>query len=71
MPRPSPAEHAALLLKETSLPAHEIAEMAGLDAYEVIGIKLKSRTVHADEKATKSVSGSSPLKAAGNQKVAA
>jgi len=50
MPRLSPTERAALLLKETSLPAHEIAEMAGLDVYQVIGIKLKSRPVHSDEK---------------------
>ena len=70
MPRPSPTERAALLLKETSLPAHEIAEMAGLDVYEVIGIKLKSRPVHSGEKATKSVSGGSPLQAAGHQRVA-
>ena len=70
MPRLSPTERAALLLKETSLPAHEIAEMAGLDVYQVIGIKLKSRPVHSDEKDTKSVSGGSPLQAAGHQRVA-
>ena len=70
MPRPSPTERASLLLKETSLPAHEIAEMAGLDVYEVICIKLKSRPVHSDEKTTKSVSGGSPLQAAGHQRVA-
>ena len=43
MPRPNPTERAEVLLKETSLTAHEIAEMTGLDVYQVFGIKLKSR----------------------------
>ena len=44
MPRPNPTERAEVLLKETSLTAYEIAEMTGLDVYQVFGIKLKSRT---------------------------
>ena len=30
----NPTEHAEVLLKETSLPSHEIAKMTGLDVYE-------------------------------------
>ena len=44
MPRPNPTERAEVLLKETSLTGHEIAEMLGLDVYQVLGIKLKART---------------------------
>ena len=44
MPRPNPTERAEVLLKETSLTAHEIAEMTGLDVYQVFGMKLKSRS---------------------------
>ena len=40
MPRPNPTERAEVLLKETSLTAHEIAEMLGLDVYQVLGMKL-------------------------------
>ena len=44
MPRPNPTERAEVLLKETSLTAYEIAEMTGLDVYQVFGMKLKSRS---------------------------
>jgi hypothetical protein len=44
MPRSNPTERAEVLLKETSLTAHEIAEMLGLDVYQVLGMKLKART---------------------------
>ena len=40
MPRSNPTERAEVLLKETSLTAHEIAEMLGLDVYQVLGMKL-------------------------------
>ena len=40
----NPTEHAEVLLKETSLPSHEIAKMTGLDVYEVFGMKLKNRS---------------------------
>ena len=43
IPKPNPTQPAEVLLKETSLTAHEIAEMTGLDVYQVFGIKLKSR----------------------------
>ena len=44
IPNHNPTECAEVLLKETSLPAHEIAEMLGLDVYQVLGMKLKART---------------------------
>ena len=44
MPRPNPTERAEELLKETFLTAHKVAEMTGLDVYQVFGMKLKSRT---------------------------
>ena len=44
MPNLNPTERAEVLLKETSLPAHEIAKMTGLDVYQVFGMKLKART---------------------------
>ena len=44
MPRSNPTERAKVLLKETSLTAHEIAEMLDLDVYQVLGMKLKART---------------------------
>ena len=40
----NPTDHAEVLLKETSLPSHEIAKMTGLDVYEVFGMKLKNRS---------------------------
>jgi len=43
MPRSNPTERAEVLLKETSLTAHEIAEMLDLDVYQVLGMKLKAR----------------------------
>ena len=43
MPRSNPTERAEVLLKETSLTAHEIAEMLGLDVYQVLGMKFKSQ----------------------------
>ena len=44
MPNHNPTERAEVLVKETSLTAHEIAEMLGLDVYQVLGMKLKART---------------------------
>ena len=38
-----PWQHARLLLTETSLPLREIAEITGLDLYDVVGLKLKLR----------------------------
>ena len=35
--------HAQVLLKETSLPLHEVASITGLDIYQVVGLKLKMR----------------------------
>jgi len=43
MPRSIPTERAEVLLKETSLTAHEIAEMLGLDVYQVLGRRFKSQ----------------------------
>ena len=45
MPNHNPTERAEVLVKETSLPAHEIAKMTGLDVYQVFGMKLKARTL--------------------------
>ncbi len=41
--RRNPIAHAKVLLKETSLPFHEIADITGLDIYDVIAMKLKLR----------------------------
>ena len=41
--RRNPLKHAEVLLKETSLPLEEIAEITGLNIYEVVGMKLKLR----------------------------
>ena len=41
--RRNPLKHAEVLLKETSLHFDEIAEITGLNVYEVVGIKLKLR----------------------------
>ena len=41
--RRNPLKHAEVLLKETSLPFDEIAEIPGLDFYEIVGMKLKLR----------------------------
>jgi hypothetical protein len=41
--RRNPYTHAAVLLRETSLPFTEIAEITGLDVYSVVGMKLKMR----------------------------
>jgi hypothetical protein len=41
--RRDPWSHAAVLLKETSLPFSEIADITGLDIYRVVGLKLKLR----------------------------
>ena len=41
--RRNPLKHAEVLLKETSLHFDEIAEITGLNIYEVVGIKLKLR----------------------------
>ena len=41
--RRHPLKHAKILLDETSLPFQEIAEITGLNIYQVVGIKLKSR----------------------------
>lgn len=41
--RRAPEKYAAVLLRETSLPFHEIAEITGLNIYLVVGLKLKMR----------------------------
>jgi hypothetical protein len=41
--RMNPARHAAVLLRETSLPFEEVARITGLDVYQVVGMKLKMR----------------------------
>ena len=41
--RRDPVEYTNILLKETKLSCKEIAELCGLDIYEVTAIKLKSR----------------------------
>lgn len=35
--------HAAVLLRETGLPLKEVADLSGLDIYQVVGMKLKMR----------------------------
>jgi len=39
----NPESHARVLLRETSLPLQEIADLSGLDIYKVVGMKLKMR----------------------------
>ena len=41
--RRHPVKHAEILLKETTLPFQEIAEITGLGVFQVVSIKLKSR----------------------------
>ena len=41
--RMNPMRHAAILLRETSLPFEEVAQITGLDVYKVVGMKLKMR----------------------------
>ncbi len=41
--RRSPDSHAQALLRETRLSFHEIADLTGLDIYQVVGMKLKMR----------------------------
>jgi hypothetical protein len=41
--RMNPNRHAAALLRETSLSFNEIANITGLDIYDVVGLKLKLR----------------------------
>ena len=41
--RRNPTAHATVLLKETRLSLHEIADISGLDIYAVVGVKLKMR----------------------------
>ena len=41
--RMDPTRHATVLLRETRLPFREVAEITGLDVYEVVGLKLKLR----------------------------
>ena len=41
--RLEPVQHATVLLNETHLPFSEIAEITGLDRYDVVGLKLKLR----------------------------
>ena len=41
--RRNPLKHAEVLLKETSLPFDEIADITGLNVYEIVGMKLKLR----------------------------
>jgi len=46
--RMNPERHAAVLLKETELPFREVAEITGLNIYQVVGLKLKMRTPEGD-----------------------
>ena len=46
--RMNPERHAAVLLKETQLPFREVAEITGLDIYQVVGLKLKLRNPEGD-----------------------
>lgn len=41
--RRDPYKHATILLKETSLPFIEIADITGLNVYQIVGMKLKMR----------------------------
>ncbi|MEE3000854.1 MAG: hypothetical protein VX693_13100 [Pseudomonadota bacterium] len=41
--RRDPVTYAGILLKETTFSAKEIAELSGLNIYEVTALKLKSR----------------------------
>lgn len=41
----SPSNHAQILLAETAFSLHEIVGLTGLDIYEVVGLKLKMRSV--------------------------
>lgn len=41
--RRNPTIHAKILIKETSLPIEDIADITGLNIYEVVGMKLKAR----------------------------
>ena len=41
--RRDPVTYANILLKETSFSSKEIAELCGLDIYQVTALKLKSR----------------------------
>ena len=42
--RRDPVEYSNILLKETNFSCKEIADLCGLDIYEVTAMKLKSRT---------------------------
>jgi len=44
--RRNPVEYSNVLLKETNFSCKEIAELCGLDIYEVTAMKLKSRTTN-------------------------
>ena len=41
--RRNPVIHANILLKETSFSFEEIADITGLDVYQIVAMKLKSR----------------------------
>lgn len=41
--RMSPLSHARILLTETSLPFRDVAQITGLDIWQVVGLKLKLR----------------------------
>jgi len=41
--RMEPTKHAEMLLRETSFPFHEVANITGLDVYQVVAVKLKMR----------------------------
>lgn len=43
--RMNPYRHAAVLLAETSLPFREVANITGLNIYQIVGMKLKMRNV--------------------------
>ena len=46
-----PEVHAAVLLRETRLPFREVADITGLDIYDVVGMKLKMRKPESAEAA--------------------
>ena len=57
--RMKPETHAAVLLRETRLRFREVAEITGLDIYQVVGMKLKMRNPHYSVDGTAAVSASS------------
>ena len=52
MLRSDSTQRETVLVKETNLPAHEIAKMTGVDVYQVFGLKLKARNNKLGKNAT-------------------